>query len=591
MKKILILLLTAFAFASCNDDCDHQLPSPPPGDNWIVGTWYEEEENEEVRYSESGTFYDKYCNVRRSGETEGRYEKNDETGRLTHTYNFMGQTQFSDWTITNRDEFSFTIKSETVAAHRQEKVVETYNMSVGNTQQIAFAQNRPDYAVQSYTSKNERIASVSESGLITANGEKGTTYIKLVTNNGNVWVKVVVGDECLDLWYDYISLIGKSYAQVKNVLGDPHQNDGNQGYFYVMEYHDVINQVSFWLNPRTRSVETFNLILKEGVPSEVVLSYMESRYYKFKEIGTSIQFLNTSSRKSSIGMIEYNQESRTIIISDINAYYNLWPNFTASFGSDKASIRNAAEGLKMEYSFSSNSYSPYGSDYYTDDYGDYITMYGFVFNKAEEMFEYWAYMPEGTDYVLIASAIGETYIYNQEETKQGLLVWYNEEKTIRVKLDVTNSAVIYTGLTLEGLPKLPDYTYAFGMTLDEISETYGELYLGVLPMYFISNDYIESVYFNIDNNTGKTTAYQLSLKAGFSIDEIHEYLSSLYIQYGENDAKTMYGYRDGATKETSKIQVILNGENGTITYYDLETYGQSGGTKAQITWDDAFLNK
>lgn len=591
MKKFFILLLTAFAIASCNDDCDHQLPPTTPEVDWIIGTWYEEEENEEVRYSISGTFYDKYCNVRRSSETEGRYEINYETERLTYTYNFMGQTQFADWTITNHDEFSFTIKSETVAAHRLEKVVEIYSMSAGNTQQIAFAQDRPDCIVQSYSSKNDRIASVSESGLITANGEKGTTYIKMVTDKGSVWAKVVVGDECLDLWYDYISLIGKSFAQVKNVLGDPHQNDGNQGYFYAMEYHDVIKQVSFWLNPRTRSLETLNLILKEGVPSEVVLSYMESKYFKFKEIGKAIQFLNTSSRESSIAMIEYNQESRTIIINDINAYYNLWPDFTAFLGTDKAGIRNAAEGLKMEYSFSSNSYSPYGSDYYTDDYGDYINMYGFVFNKTEEMFEYWAYMAEGTDYVLIASAIGETYIYNQEETKQGLLVWYNEDKTIRVKLDVANSAVIYTDLTLEGLPKWPDYTSAFGMSLDEIVGAYGELYLGVLPMYFIGNNYVASVYFIIDDTTGKTTAYQLSLNKGFSIEDVDEYLSSLYVRYKVNDAKTMYAYQDGETRESSKLQVVFNSENGTITYYDLETYGKSGGIKAQVPWDDTLFNQ
>ena len=116
-------------------------------------------------------------------------------------------------------------------------------------------------------------------------------------------MKVIVGDECLDIWYDYISLIGQSYTQVRNILGNPHQNDGEQGYFYAMDLHDVVQQVSLWLNPRTRTVETFNLILKEGVPSEVVLTYMESRYYKFKEIGKSVQFLNNSTLDNSIAMI------------------------------------------------------------------------------------------------------------------------------------------------------------------------------------------------------------------------------------------------------------------------------------------------
>ena len=200
MKKILFLMLAAFALASCNDDCDHNYSgsggNPPTAD--IIGSWYEEEENEEMRFSSSGTWYDKYCNTKRSSEAEGRYELSSDGRKLTYNYTFMGQTQFADWTVSNRDEMSFTITSDKVGAHVLEKIVETYNMTVGKTQQITFANDHPNYAVQSYKSNNERIASVSESGLITTNGEKGTAYIKIATNNGNAWVKVVVGDECLE---------------------------------------------------------------------------------------------------------------------------------------------------------------------------------------------------------------------------------------------------------------------------------------------------------------------------------------------------------------------------------------------------------
>ena len=576
MKKLVFLLLAAFAVASCNDDCDHNWEgktTPPPPE--IVGSWYEEEENEEMRFSLSGTFYDKYCNTKRAFETEGRYELSSDGRKLTYNYNFMGQTQFADWTISNRDELSFTITSTTVASHVLEKIVETYNLTVGQTQQISFSNDYPNYTVQSFTSRNERIASVSKSGLITANGEKGTTYIKVATNNGNAWVKVVVGEECLDLWYDYISLLGQSYTQVRTVLGNPHQNDGGQGYFYAMELHDVVQQVSLWLNPRTRNVETFNLILKEGVPSEVVLTYMESRYYKLREVGKSVQFLNNSTLDNSIAMIEYNQDGGTIIINDINAYYNLWPDFTGIFGTDKNGVKKAAEDLKMTFSFDSKSYSPYGSDYYTDEYGEYMNLYGFVYNKSGQMFEYWAYMFENIDKLVIANAIGEKYNYDENETKQGLLVWYNNDKTVRVKLDVANNAVIYTDLTLEGLPKWPDYTSAFGMTLDELVATYGELYYGILPMYYIVNDYVEYVYFNVDDNTGKTTAYQLKLNAGFNTQEIHEYLSSEYTFYKANETNTQFAYCDEPTRDVSNLQIIFNSEKGTITYYDIKAFESS----------------
>ena len=139
MRKILFLMLATFALASCNDDCDHNYDPNPIIDPDIVGSWYEEEENEEMRFSSSGTFYDKYCNAKRAFETEGRYELSSDGRKLTYNYNFMGQTQFADWTVSNREELSFTITSTTVASHVLEKIVETYNLTVGQTQQISFS--------------------------------------------------------------------------------------------------------------------------------------------------------------------------------------------------------------------------------------------------------------------------------------------------------------------------------------------------------------------------------------------------------------------------------------------------------------------
>ena len=438
MKKILFLMLAAFAVVSCNDDCDHNYSGSQviPISEGIAGSWYEEEENEEMRFSPSGTFYDKYCNTERSFETEGRYELSADNRKLTYNYNFMGQTQFADWTISNRDELSFMITSDKVGSHVLEKIVETYNMTDGKTQQILFASEHPNYTVQS------RIASVSESGLITTNGEKGTAYIKITTNNGNAWAKVVVGDECLDLWYDYISLIGQNLSQVRATLGNPHQNDGNQGYFYALDFHDVVKQVGLWLNSDTRTVETFNLILKEGVPSETVLTYLESRYYKYKETGRSVQYLNNSTIENSIAVIEYNPDAGIIIISDINSYFDLWP----------------------------------------------------------------------------------------------------------------------------------EYTSAFGMTLDELVVNYGNLYYGILPLYTVENDYIESVYFEVDDNTGKTKAYVLYLNTGYNVQEIHDYLSSKYTHYGTNEENSMYAYCDGPTRNESKLQIVFNYAKGAITYFDIKAY-------------------
>ena len=569
--------MTALAIVACKDECNHVINPDPVLTPDVVGTWYEEEVNEETRFSESGTYYDKYCNTTRAYETEGRYEVSADGRKLTCTYNFMGQTQFQDWTITNLDELALTITASNAGTHILEKVVEAYNLNVGQTQQIEFSSNYPSYRVQSYTAQNERIASVTADGLITANGEKGTTYIKIATDNGNAWVKVVVGDEYLDLWYDYVSLIGMNYTQLRATLGNPHQNDGDQGFFYATEYHDVLKQVSVWLNPRTRTVEVINLIVRDGVPHETVLSYLEARYYKNSQIGKVTRFTNFSTVESSQAIIEYDPDVRTVVIVDAESQNNLWPDFTSVFGADAAAIRQAADAQQMTFSFNDKSYSPYGSDYYTDEYGEYVNIFGFVFNESGQMFEYWAYLKDGLDLVAVASIIGENYVYEESESGGGRIVWYNAEKTLRVELNAAYNCIIYRDLTLQGLPdqKWPDYTSAFGMTLEQIVSTYGDLYYGVLPMYYLSNDYVEYVYFNVDDNSGKTTAYMLKLNEGYSVDEIREYLSSIYTFYKANDTNTMFAYCDGPTRDESKLQVVFNTENGTITYYDIAAFSQS----------------
>ena len=118
-KKILFLiaLVVTFVMSSCKDDeCDH---TQPPGsqettDDSIVGAWYEEAENEEIRFSENGTFYDRYANYQRCEQIEGRYEYDRKNHKLTYMYTVLGQSMFADWTVKDKSDLGFTIYSSTV---------------------------------------------------------------------------------------------------------------------------------------------------------------------------------------------------------------------------------------------------------------------------------------------------------------------------------------------------------------------------------------------------------------------------------------------------------------------------------------------
>lgn len=334
MKKILFLVATAIilGFASCSEDeCDHDFVSTPVASLDVVGNWYDEAENEEIRFNENGTFYDKFCNTTRSAETEGRWEYDKENSKLTYTYSFLGQSKFANWIVKNLKEMSFTISSTTVADHKLERIVETYQLEVGGSVEIRFSEMYPSYTVRSYASNNSRLASVSADGEIVATGEKGTTYIKVETNEGDVWVKVVVGDDCLDLWYDYVSLMKTDYSTVRNILGIPSVS-GSDGYsfgFGISVLNDVAKEIDVFLDPSTGLVNEMALALKSSVPESQILSYLSTHYYPCTELGSRYYTTRAQVEKSA-AVIWYDREDHCIRFLASEKY--MWPDYADTFG-------------------------------------------------------------------------------------------------------------------------------------------------------------------------------------------------------------------------------------------------------------------
>lgn len=339
MKKIFSLIILSISFAvACTEVCDHDIiPPPPPPENPLVGTWYEEDMNEELRLSPSYTMYDKYCTIERSGETEGNYELDIENMRLTYRYEFMGQMQFADWKITDLTEISFTISSDMVGAHKLEKVVETFTLNVGESCSINYFDENLGYNLISMET-NSRIVSIDEDTQeITASGEKGTAYIKLNTDNGTAWAKVIVGDDCLDLWYDYVSFIGKDYKYMTSVLGAPSVN-GEDGYSfgYSMLMHDLIAEVDIFMNTSTGLIEEIGLALINSSPAAQIQSYMNAHYYPTSEIGSGDTYTTSPSISESVAVVRYDKSQNVIWISDAS-FYTL-PDYSKELGETQDEI-------------------------------------------------------------------------------------------------------------------------------------------------------------------------------------------------------------------------------------------------------------
>ena len=346
IKKIVsyILFLAVFTTA-CTEVCDHMDPPGldddvivdilPP----IVGTWYEVGENEEIRFSESGTFYDKYCGKDRSGETEGRWEFDKENMRLTYTYEFMGQMQFVDWKVTDLSELSFTIYNDQVGSHKLERVVETIYMEAGDSCSIRHLVDKYGMTRMENVDPLSGIIDFNHGYTyqINASGEKGSAYVKIDTDQGTAWVKVIVGDDFLDLWYDYDRFIGMTYGYMTKDLGTPSIN-GEDGYSfgYSMIYHDLLYEVDFFMDPSTGLIDEIGLIFQDGAPAAQIKSYMDARYYPTNTLGIANCYTTSPTLQESVAILQYQEDQNVVWIMD--ASFFKMPDYSEDLGKTEDEI-------------------------------------------------------------------------------------------------------------------------------------------------------------------------------------------------------------------------------------------------------------
>lgn len=335
MKRLLLCIIAVLpVIVACTEECDHLNIDEKKNQDlyeYLDGTWYVESDNEEIRYTKSGTLYDKYCTIKRSEELMGRFEVDQDNMRLTYTYEAMGQMMHADYRISDIKDLSFVISSDKVGSLTLEKVLATYTLEVGESCYLDIFTDAPDFNIISMQCSSRIVAIDKSAQKITATGEKGTAYIKLNTDKGTAWVKIVVGDECLDLWYDYVSFIGKDYHYMTSILGTPSKN-GEDGYSFVysMLMHDLIYEVNFIMNSATGLIDSISLVMTDGVPSALIQSYMDSHYYPNDNLGISNCFMTSPIISESIALVQYDKEQNCVRISDASFYR--FPDYTDDLG-------------------------------------------------------------------------------------------------------------------------------------------------------------------------------------------------------------------------------------------------------------------
>lgn len=556
MKKFLSLIALAMTlgFTSCSEvECDHGR-----GDNTgeLVGTWYEEVENEEVTYSESGSFYDKYSNVRRASETEGRYELDRKNMKLTEYFTYLGQSVANDLKIRELSDLSFTVYSDKIGSHTFGKVIETINLAVGESKIIDVPSILP-CVVKDYTSLNDNIASVTSDGMVNAEGEKGTAYIKISTDKQDIWAKVVVGDNIADLWYPFNNLIGMEYRDVKNIMGEPDQSNDK-----TLLYNTIFSDISdrLWIYLEDGCVSQIQMELKNGFSKTALLSYLKTRYYEYSENGDLFVYTTRQNIRDSRAVVAYQESTNSLFFDDVN---NGWilniPDFKSCFGLN-------IEELKKIYG------EPLNSTMWELD-NSFFQFVKFNIHPVKSFVNaYTLSVASNVDKNDLLEALSEEFYLLKDNGV--LYAFYNaperENATIYVAYNTSTNQITYFDLINFYSDLWPDYTTSFGKTSSELVDIYGEPISSTFWM-IDNNQYATFVSFHINDNSSKVDAYHILLTEEATKEKVIDYLSKKYYLYKEQDGK--YAFCETEKREDAQvIQIVFDSVNGYVTYYDLPAW-------------------
>ena len=248
-RIISVSFIAALSLTSCSDS-DSTIEDMDISGEWLQDASYDNKVVSAIQMYRNGTY--KAENVRmdiedRVFETQsGSYTISGNSLTRDITSSIYGKA-LDEITIKQVTDYSLTLYTK--AASSTEvlyRIVDTYNMKVGETRIVIIADS--DFKPTSYQSNYNYVASVDNSGIITAE-KRGTAYIIVSSSSSEkavIRVKVTDSDNAIDNYYFYL---GAKTSAIKDVLGTPH---------YDFNPTDDDPFISYWLFDDYFSAVTFN---------------------------------------------------------------------------------------------------------------------------------------------------------------------------------------------------------------------------------------------------------------------------------------------------------------------------------------------
>lgn len=549
MRKYLFLVATAIVlgFSSCSEeDCNHAGEGNSTiGYSEIAGLWYDPIENEEVKYTENGTFHDKYANNYRASHTEGRYEIN--ANKLTYTYKLMGQNQFSDFTLTDyKPDYSITLYSDKIGKTVLYRISNVVNLDLGAEAELPCS---------GLESTDSRIVSI-DGTTAKSNGMKGTVYLK---NAQGTYVKVIVGNDIDDLWMDYSKVIGLTVAEMKDLFGTPDELTENDAFYTgVNTTHDMIKYVGFSIENGV--VAGFGIFFKAGISEEEIINYLKDKYFYNTEIGL---FTSHKSLTASIFVAQYKKDTNTLIFQ--KRPVNI-PDYTVLFAKSRADIDRIFTGQQplAEAKDSVRYAIPENSDWDLD----YASFY--FRGKGRLMNSFAVHYKESVSPDDVTKYLKSKYEFLQEVEMMGKKaeMYQNSSSTYTIFHYRDDNRIEYYDLTQQEITSslFQKYLPALGMTTSEFESKYpgGFLYKNVI-FFEMDNQYAKQLYFVVSDNS-TISQYFFQLNDDVDMKAMKEELNGEFHLLSTNPDKTQTTWINTENRADATIGVQLY-ENEKKLYF------------------------
>lgn len=549
MRKYLFLVAaaTVLGFSSCSEeDCNHAGEGNSTiGYSEIAGSWYDPIENEEVKYTENGTFHDKYANNYRASHTEGRYEIN--ANKLTYTYKLMGQNQFSDFTLTDyKPDYSISLYSEKIGKTVLYRISNVVNLDLGDEAELPCS---------GLESTDSRIVSI-DGTTAKSNGMKGTVYLK---NAQGTYVKVMVGNDIDDLWMDYTKAIGLTVAEMKDLLGTPDELTENDAFYTgVNTTHDMIKYVGFSIENGV--VTGLGLFFKDGISEEEITTYLKDKYFYNTEMG---MFTSHKSLTASIFVAQYKEDTNTLIFQ--KRPVNI-PDFTVLFAKSRADIDDIFAGQQplAEANDSVRYAIPEDSDWDLD----YASFY--FRGKGRLMNSFAVHCKEGVSPEDVTKYLNSRYEFIQEIDLNGRKadLYQNSSYTYSIFHYRDDNRIEYYDLNQQEITSslFQQYLPALGMTKTDFESKYpgGYPYKNVI-FFDMDNQYAKQLYFVVSDNS-IISKYFFVLNDDVDMKALKEELSSEFHFLNTNSDKGQTTWINTEDRADATIGVQLY-ENDKQLYF------------------------